>query len=124
MEKKEMTMETRLLLAFLLMGLVLFGTQYLYKPPPAPPKDAAKTTQEAKAKTTPEPTPTPAPAVEMPGQIHADSQETFTVDTDYYHVVFSNRGAVATSWVLKDYKDYEGKALDLVNPRSHDRVPE
>ena len=36
MEKKEMTMEARLLLAFVLMGLVLFGTQYFYKPPPAP----------------------------------------------------------------------------------------
>ncbi len=30
-------MEARLLLAFLLMGLVLFGTQYLYKPAPPPP---------------------------------------------------------------------------------------
>ena len=36
-----MTMETRLLLAFLLMGLVLFGTQYFYKPPPQPAKKPA-----------------------------------------------------------------------------------
>ena len=34
-------MEARLLLAFVLMGLVLFGTQYFYKPPPQPNKPAA-----------------------------------------------------------------------------------
>ncbi len=33
-------METRLLLAFLLMGLVLFLTPYIYKAPPAPPKQS------------------------------------------------------------------------------------
>jgi len=35
--KKEMTMESRLLVAFLLMGLILLLTPYFYKPP-APPK--------------------------------------------------------------------------------------
>ena len=38
--KKEMSMETRLLLAFLLMGLVLFLTPYVYKPAPPPAKPA------------------------------------------------------------------------------------
>jgi YidC/Oxa1 family membrane protein insertase len=128
MEKKEMTMETRLLLAFLLMGLVLFGTQYLYKPPPAPPKPAAtpaKTTEPAKASTpsASAPTPAQAPPVEMPGQIHANAAETFTVETDRYRVVFSNQGAVVKSWILKDYKDHAGKPLDLVNQSALSKVP-
>ncbi len=33
-------MEQRLLLAFVLMGLVLFLTPYFYKAPPPPPKTA------------------------------------------------------------------------------------
>ena len=37
-KKKELTMEMRLLLAFLLMGLVLFLTPYIYKAPPPPKK--------------------------------------------------------------------------------------
>ena len=37
-KKKELSMEMRLLLAFLLMGLVLFLTPYIYKAPPPPKK--------------------------------------------------------------------------------------
>src|SRR5579883_800579 len=131
MEKKEMSMETRLLLAFLLMGLVLFGTQYLYKPPPAAkPPAKAQSSEPAQAKTAPDAAPvtkTPAPAVAepdaIPGQIHADKEETFAIDTDYYHVEFSNKGAVVRSWVLKAYKDRNGKPLELVNPQAPGKVP-
>ena len=43
--------------------------------------------------------------------------ETETViENDYYRAVFSNRGAVAKSWVLKKFQDNRGKPLDLVNP--------
>ena len=35
--KKELTMEQRLLLAFVLMGIVLFTTPYFFKTPPVPP---------------------------------------------------------------------------------------
>ena len=35
-EKKELSMEVRLLLAFLLMGAVMFLTPYFLKTPPAP----------------------------------------------------------------------------------------
>jgi len=130
MQKKEMTMETRLLLAFLLMGLVLFGTQYFYKPPPQPAKPAAavQTAETPKAAERPQAAETaaaPAPehAVRMPGQIQADKEETTTLDTDLYQVVFSNRGAVIKSWILKAYKDHTGKPLDLVNQAANASVP-
>ena len=35
-----------------------------------------------------------------------------------YRITFSNRGAQATSWILKKYKDDSGKPLDLVNAKA------
>lgn len=125
-----MTMEARLLIAFLLMGIVLFGTQYFYKPPVQPAKPvAAQTADVPKAPEKPKPVETPAAAavpvraVEMPGQIHADKEETTIVDTDLYRVEFSNRGAVVKSWILKAYKDHNNKPLDLVNQAADKSVP-
>ena len=82
-EKKEMTMEVRLLIAFLLMGIVIFGTQYFYKPPPQPasktvatktvpnPADAPKEAPVPVEK--PKPAPVPAPDVAGVGQVHAEA---------------------------------------------------
>jgi YidC/Oxa1 family membrane protein insertase len=128
MEKKEMSMEARLLIAFLLMGLVLFGTQFFYKPTPAPPNSPTKAgpiKQAEIAKEAERPV-QPAPAAvpkEMPGQVHADKEETVTVDTDLYRVTFSNRGAVVRSWILKAYKDHKGQPLDLVNQAALAKIP-
>ncbi len=127
-------MEARLLIAFVLMGLVLFLTPYIYKPAGAPAPGAtkaatSKTTDAKEAATAPvEPTPppaAPAPAVasEIPGQIQGDKDEDVVVDTDLYHVVFSTKGAVAKHWVLKNFKDHDGKPLDLVNPAAVGKVP-
>ena len=134
-EKKELTMEIRLLLAFVLMGLVLYITPYFYKQPAAPP--AASKSGAAQTQTPAPPQPetaanasaaTPAPvsaaaAAEIPGQVQADKEETFTIETDYYRVEFSNRGAVVLSWVLKNFLDRERRPLDLVNTRALPKVP-
>jgi YidC/Oxa1 family membrane protein insertase len=131
--KKELSMEARLLIAFVLMGLVLFLTPYIYKPATAPAPGAnvpavSKTTNAKEASTPPPaeavPAPPPLPAAaEMPGQIHGDTEETVAVDTNLYHVVFSNKGAVIKSWVLKDFKDHEGRLLDLVDPAAQGKAP-
>ncbi len=130
-----MSMETRLLIFFVLMGLILLGTQYFYKPPPPPAKSAAVTStaadkaveKEAVAAAQPAAQTAAAaqapPPADMPGRVQADKEELVTVETDVYRVTFSNRGAVAKSWTLKAYKDHEGKPLDLINPRSLDKVP-
>lgn len=126
--KKDLPMEARLLLAFLLMGLVLFLTPYFYKPSPAPkpaPKPAAETAQQANpAAATPSvaTAPKPAPA-EMPGAVQAAKEDRFVVETNQYHVEFSNKGAVVRSWILKEYKDNAGKPLQLVNPLALTHVP-
>jgi YidC/Oxa1 family membrane protein insertase len=132
--KKDLSMEARLLIAFVLMGLVLFLTPYIYKPATAPAAGANKpatsqTTDVKEAATPPPAAEAPAPVTvtpvvgEMPGEIHADKEEAIVVDTDLYHVVFSNKGAVVKSWVLKDFKDHDGKSLDLVNPAALAKVP-
>lgn len=117
----KINMEMRLMLTFVLMGAVLFLTQYLYKPPVAPKPvkqtEAVKPKQEA---TPPQaaaiPTPTPASAgAEPAAPVAAQKEDLFTVDTKLYHVVFSNHGAVVQSWQLKAYKDEKGKPVDLVN---------
>ncbi len=123
-------MEVRLVLAFLLMGLVLFLTPYFYKAPPPPAKPAAgaaHSTQQTAQKTA---TPTPAPPAAKPvvtkpapGQIEATSEQEFTVDTDIYRVRFSNRGGVVRSWILKKYQDHAGKPLELVNQAAIAKVP-
>jgi len=115
---KEMSMETRLLLAFLLMGLVLFLTPYFYKPPPPPPKSSAPAGANQGAQTQqPAPAAPQQPAAGEPAapQIQASSEQAFTIDTDLYRIRFSNRGAVVRSWVLKKYSDRSGKPLELVD---------
>jgi len=125
--KKQLSMEIRLLIAFLLMGLVLFLTPYIYKAPPPPkpvatPKQAqqsvAATAQSAEpAKPSPAAA-APAPSAPAPGQIRATAEQLYTIDTQIYHIVFSNHGASLRSFVLKKYKDRNGKPLELVNTAS------
>ncbi len=126
--KKELSMEMRLLLAFLLMGLVLFVTPYLYKPAPGPkptapitPNQAAQVTQKT-AETPAKPEATQA-ATEAAGRIAADREREFVVDTDLYRIRFSNRGGVVHSWLLKKFTDQKGKPLELVNQASLAKVP-
>ena len=47
--KKELSMEQRLLLAFVLMGVVMFLTPYFYKAPPPPAKTTAPATDRQPA---------------------------------------------------------------------------
>jgi YidC/Oxa1 family membrane protein insertase len=120
-----------MLLAFVLMGAILFLTPYFYKTvvPPPPAKQTPASAKQAPEKAVPPPA---AAAVKEPAarkkparpgkkqpappvQISAQKEETFLVDTSLYRIVLSNRGAVVRSWVLKKYKDSAGKPLDLVN---------
>ncbi|HEY2845157.1 MAG TPA: membrane protein insertase YidC [Bryobacteraceae bacterium] len=122
-------METRLLLAFVLVGIVLVGWNYIYKPPPPAVVPPAATTQAQPAAPGAAQAPTnaivlpPAPAADIPGQVQASQAEEFNIETELYKVRFSNQGAVVRSWILKKYKDGQGKPLDLVNFKALTRVP-
>ena len=124
-------MEVRLLLAFLLMGAVIFVTPYFYKPPAGPTVDKSaankpgETAKEAKPPASIPPTP-PLPAeatAAVAGQVQAANEETVVIDTDLLQVTFSNKGGVVRSWVLKHFKDHVGKPLDLVYSKALEKLP-
>ena len=125
-KKKELSMEMRLLLAFLLMGLVLFLTPYIYKAPlppkkPVTPPIAAQVAEEKKP--APAAASQAAPAEPVPGQIQSSAEQEFIIDTQFYRIRFTNHGAAVTSWVLKKYLDHAGKPLELVNAAALGKVP-
>src|ERR1035438_4410068 len=92
---KDMSMETRLLLAFLLMGAVMFLTPYFFPSATPPAKKSTATTAQT-AQGTP---PAAAPAETTPPAqiVHEDesaatapltqarSEPTFSIDTDLFH---------------------------------------
>ena len=133
---KELSSELRMLLAFGLMGLILVGSNWAYHKLGLIPAETPATTQTSKSA----PAPLPGASGALPGQttapvektadppatgesappvapIAATTMQTWFVDTDVYHVVFSNQGAVVQSWTLKGYHDATGQPLELVNQR-------
>ena len=127
--KKELSIEARLLIAFLLMGVVLLVSQYFIKPAPAPvatkagAQKSAQPTAPAATEPPPQPIPSPKSAEAATAQVQGYTEQTAEIDTDLFHVVFSNRGAVVRSWILKDSKDHNGRPLELVNQRALAKVP-
>jgi YidC/Oxa1 family membrane protein insertase len=127
-----------MLLAFALMGIILVGSNWIYgklgistgqKTPLASAQSTTGTQTTKPDSTKAEPLPGSAQG-SLPGQtsaaapdsvagppVAAASKQTWYVDTDLYHVVFSNEGATVQSWTLKKYKDTKGNPLELVNQR-------
>jgi len=126
-------MEKRLLIAFGLMGLVMLGSQYLMPTRPEAQKAPAKAQEQTaaakpvaetnQAPVQPTPARQPAPAAQSAKSVPAaaapvaDTVEraSIVVESDVYRVVFTNRGASIKSWVLKQYKDSNGKPVELVS---------
>jgi len=119
-------MELRLLVAFILMGAVLFLTPYFYKnvAPPvkknapvavtsapaasganavAPPVAPAETTVAAAAENGAAP------------RVAAKDEQMYAIDTDFFRISLSNRGGVVKSWLLKKYRAHGGNPLELIN---------
>ena len=128
-------MELRLLLAFILMGVVLFVTPYFYKTVTPPVKKTAPvSTTSAPAPAPPSAPAAPAETAAAPASEAADSEtaappvaaqkeETRTIETDLFKITFSNRGGVVKSWLLKKHKEHSGDPLQLVNATSHADPP-
>jgi len=131
-KKTEMSMETRLLLAFLLMGAVLFTMPYFYKsvtpPPPkkisvtekAPPTAPAAPNPAAPAAAKQQPALASVPAAEATPQ---QAQPPFVIETDLYKIALSNQGATVRSWLLKKFRGNDGKPLELVNSAANVAFP-
>ena len=126
--------EKRLPLALALMMLVLLGWQYFFKPAPAPKPATVPVATNNSAAPPPQSVGgnganVAAPAVNQSAQaaalapVQGNTETTTEIDSDLYKIVFTNRGAVAKSWVLKKYKDDAGKPLQLINPDSKVPLP-
>ena len=127
-----MSNEVRMVLAFVLMGMILVVTPWAYrKLGITPPQPTPAQSKASLPKTSSPPLPTTAggtpvhladqpdagksAAEPAPAPISAAAEQEQVIDTALYHVVFSNRGGVVKSWTLKNYKDSVGKPLELVN---------
>ncbi|MBW4026244.1 MAG: membrane protein insertase YidC [Acidobacteria bacterium] len=102
---------------FLVMFLGLQFFKQQHKPAPSAEKPAAAATSQSATPASSEP-----PAAAVPGassgaasSVQAAAESTTVVENELYRITFSNRGAQVTSWILKKYKDDDGKPLDLVN---------
>ncbi len=121
-----LSLEKRLPIALALMMLVLLVSQYIFKPAPGPKpvkpvndKDAGALVQKPAAAQA-GPLTSSGDSLATTGQTAAAAEITTDIDTDLYHIVFTNRGGVAKSWVLKQYHDDAGKPLQVIAPSAGD----
>lgn len=109
-----------LVMLIVMMG-VIFGVQYwrMRTNPPAPEHPPAATaTQSASQANAPAQSAAAAQAGTTATQtpaVQAAAESTTVVENELYRITFSNRGGQVTSWILKRYKDEDGKPLDLVD---------
>jgi len=120
-------MERNLLIAFVLIGVVMWISQTYFAPPP--PKKASNPVSQTGAPAAP-PASSPAepagakPAVSVTpsasvkparGATAEKVEPNFVIQTDLYRVEFSNQGGTARSWQFRKYRGNDGKPLELVN---------
>jgi YidC/Oxa1 family membrane protein insertase len=133
---KELSTESRVLLAFLLsIGVMaVWGVFFAPKPQPKPPQPAATGIAQPAQSPSQTPPPTPgqpaaasrqrstvqaAPQPAAPPKAAAD-EKTIVIENDLYRVELSNRGGVVRSWQLKKYVDDHKppRVLDVVHPET------
>ena len=115
------------LVMLIVMMAVVFGIQYWRSknsPPPAPENAPAATTTQSANQTAAQTgaptnaqsaTQTAAAGASAAPAVQATGETTTVVENEVYRITFTNRGGQVTSWILKRYKDEDGKPLDLVD---------
>ena len=119
--------DKRMLMVFAVtFALIIIAQIFLFKKKPETQQPSTAATQTAQSSQPSAQTPAQAssapvnqPGTAKPVEAKAASSEVETVvENDFYSIVFTNRGAVVKSWILKKYKDDDGKPLDLVNSKA------
>jgi YidC/Oxa1 family membrane protein insertase len=123
--------DKRMLMVFAVTFALIIISQIFFfkkKPETQQPSTATQSAQNSQASTeTPAASSsTPAPSANQPATApakpveakSAGSEVETVVENNFYRIVFTNRGAVVKSWILKKYKDDNGKPLDLVNKQA------
>ena len=99
--------------------ILIFQLFFLKNKPNTPPPLAPAQTAPGPANPAIAGGETAKPLGAPPVAAQAASAESQTVvENELYRIVFTNRGAQATSWVLKKYRDDRGQPLDLVHHAS------
>jgi YidC/Oxa1 family membrane protein insertase len=121
-----------LLVMMLVLVTVFFGLQYFRakrNPQTENPQTASQTAPQATSSNAAQSSNQPASAASsgsLPGSaaapaaptIQAAAEASTTIENELYRITFSNRGAQVTSWILKNYKDSDGKPLNLVHTQA------
>ena len=123
-----------LLVMMLVLVTVFFGLQYFRaksNPQTVSPNAAASAPQStatsgaqptaAQQGSTPGPVSTPTAAAAAGPVVQAPAEATTTVENELYRITFTNRGGQVSSWILKKYKDAEGKPLNLVHTQAAEK---
>ena len=120
--------DMRSTMLFTLVALVaILGYQFFFKPkqPATPAAQSQSQSQPAPAAAASgQGSVSSAPQAQLASpQVTASAEVKTAVENGLYRIVFSNRGAAAQSWVLKDkqYKDHPdpgGQQLDLINAKT------
>jgi YidC/Oxa1 family membrane protein insertase len=109
-------MEKRLLMAAALSVAVLVLWEVVAPKPPAPVpvRPIPSLAQTPVEPSPPVASPAAAPVANVP-EIAAAAEERVVIDRPLYRAVFSNRGAVLVSYILKKYDDDQGQPLEMVH---------
>jgi YidC/Oxa1 family membrane protein insertase len=120
--------DKRMLMVFAVtFALIIIAQIFLFKKKPETqqPSTAVQTAQSSQPSTQTAQASSatganqPGAGTAKPVEAKAASSEVQTVvENNFYRIVFTNRGAVVKSWILKKYKDDDGKPLDLVNSKA------
>jgi len=86
--------------------------------PEAPAEVASQSAPKAAVAPAAAVTAGPVSAKAAADAVVAAGESTTVVENELYRITFSNRGGQAVSWILKKYKDDDGKPLDLVNQKA------
>jgi len=120
-----------LIVVMIVMVTVFFGLQYFRaktNPQTASPNAATSASQSAApagqqpvaqsvTPVTPS-TPAASPAPAAVPTVQASAESTTTIENELYRITFTNRGAQVSTWILKKYKDSDGKPLNLVHTQA------
>jgi YidC/Oxa1 family membrane protein insertase len=127
-------MEKRLLIAIVLSFVVLLGWQFIFvnKEPPEPiqdqpvaaqqmPESLPPTAAQAFEKAAEEHPATEGDALAAPVEpVSGEKEQEIRIDTPFYVATWSTRGAVLTSWKLKQHTADDGEYLELVSAEAGD----
>ncbi len=121
-----------LLVMMLVLVTVFFGLQY-FRAKTNPQTASPNAAQSAPAPSGPQsaavpanPVPANAPAASLPGAtsastiptVQAPTEATTVIENELYRITFTNRGGQVTNWILKQYKDSDGKPLNIVHTQA------